>query len=532
MWRCTIRTIGAREANLSINLGIRFEHETPAAERYGRTVNGFDTTATGPIAAAAIAVYARNPIPQIPAGQFQVPGGLTFASPSGPNAYQMSSHIFSPRIGFAWTPAVLGSTTVLRGGLGVFVFPVGIMGGPTPSSTYPDPINQEGYSQTTQTVVTNNNYLTPAATLSNPFPNGIIPLGATPPGPGTFLGQSVLFANPRIRNPYSVRWNFGVQRQLSATTVLQVVYIGNHSVHLPITTQLNSIPQQYLATGWMRNIGVINTLSSTVPNPFAGLLPNSTSLNGTSIGLQQLLLPFPEFANGGVTEQYNNAGSSYYESLNIGVRKRLSRGLTVISNVAWASLISRQIYLNTFDPAPGKTAAADSRPFDFVNAITYRLPIGRNELLHTQSRCANTLIGGWVVNAVYTWESGGPLSWGNVIYYGGPLHLDTRQVNGPSFDITQFNTVSAQQLSSNLRTFQTYFNNLRADPVNVMDASVMKEFHLSKHKYFQFRLETFNTLNRPGFGTPNLSPTSSSFGLTTSTVLNPRSVQTAGRLVW
>jgi hypothetical protein len=517
--------------NLTINLGVRFERETPASERYGRTVNGFDPTAASPIAAAAIAAYAKNPIPQIPASQFNVQGGLTFPNPNNPAAYQMDAHIFSPRIGFAWSPAALGAKTAIRGGLGVFVFPTGIDGGPAPSSTQP-PINQEGFSQTTQMVVTNNSYLSPATTLSNPFPNGILPLGSTAPGLGTFLGQSVLFVNPHVRNPYSVRWNFGIERQLLADTVLQVVYIGNHAVHLPITTQFNAIPQQYLATGWVRNQTVINTLSSTVPNPFAGLLPNSTSLNGSTIALSQLLLPFPQVANGGVTEQYNNAGSSYYESLNAGLRKRVSYGLTITSSFAWTKLIARQIYMNAFDPAPEKAVSADSRPFRWVTAATYRLPVGRNRLLNINSGWANTLIGGWVVNGICSLESGAALSWGNVIYYGGPLHLNTRQVDGPAFDVTQFNTISALQLANNVRTFQTYFNNLRADPVNVMDASLLKEFHFSEHKYFQFRFETFNTLNRPGFGTPNLTPTSSSFGLITSTVLNPRNVQVAGRLVW
>ena len=516
-------------SNLAINLGLRFEHETPSSERYGRTVNGFDGTVASPIAAAAIAAYSKNPIPEIPASQFNVPGGLTFASPSNPAAYKMDSHMFSPRIGFAWNPAALGGKTAIRGGFGIFVYPIGIDGGPAPSSSQA-PINQEGFSQTTQMVVTNNSYLTPATTLSNPFPNGI--QSASAPGLGTFLGQSVVFVNPNVRNPYSVRWNFGIERQLSGDTVLQVVYIGNHSAHLPITTQLNGIPQQYLATGWVRNQTVINTLSSTVPNPFAGLLPNSTSLNGGTIGLSQLLLPYPEFASSGVTEQYNNAGSSYYESLNVGLRKRIAHGLTITSSFAWSSLISRQIYLNAFDPAPEKATSADSRPFRFVIAGTYQLPIGRSRLLNINSGWANALVGGWVVNGIYTFESASPLSWGNVIYNGGPLNLNTRQVNGPAFDITQFNTVSAQQLASNVRTFQTYFNNLRGDPINVVDASLMKEFHFSERKYFQVRFETFNTLNRPGFGTPNLTPTSSSFGLITSTVLNPRNVQVGGRLVW
>ena len=110
--------------------------------------------------------------------------------------------------------------------------------------------------------------------------------------------------------------------------------------------------------------------------------------------------------------------------------------------------------------------------------------------------------------------------------------MNSRQVNGPAFDVSHFNTVASQQLANNVRTFQTYFNNLRADPVNVMDASLLKDFHFSERKYLQIRFETFNTLNRPGFAAPNLTPTSSSFGLITATVLNPRNVQMGARLVW
>ncbi len=517
-------------SNLTINLGLRFEYETPASERYGRTVNGFDTSVQSPIAGAAIVAYAQNPIPQIPAGQFNVPGGLTFATRGNPAAYQTESHIFSPRFGFAWSPKAM-QNTVIRGGFGIFVYPIGTEGGLPPSSSQP-PLNQEGFSQTTQMTVTNNNFLTPATTLANPFPNGIQPPG-TPAGLATFLGQNITFFNPNVRNPYSIRWNFGFERQLPGDMVLEVVYIGNHSVHLPIAaTNLNGIPQEYLSTGLARNQTVINTLTSTVPNPFAGLLPGSTSLNGSTVALSQLLLPYPQFPNGGVTEQYNNAGSSYYESLNVGLQKRLSRGLSFTTSFAWNSLIDRRIYLNAFDAAPEKATSVDSRPIRFVTGATYELPIGNGRLINIGSGWKNALFGGWVVNGIYTWQSGAPLSWGNVIYYGGPLDFDPRQVNGPAFNISQFNTVSAQQLADNVRTFQTYFNNLRADPVNVLDASLLKEFHFSERGYIQVRFETFNTLNRPGFAAPNLTPTSSSFGLITATVLNPRNVQMGARLVW
>ena len=67
-------------ANLTLNLGIRYERQLTITERYNRMVNGFDLGATNPINASASAVYNLNPIPEIPAGQFRVPGGLLFAS--------------------------------------------------------------------------------------------------------------------------------------------------------------------------------------------------------------------------------------------------------------------------------------------------------------------------------------------------------------------------------------------------------------------------------------------------------------------
>ena len=513
------------KSNLTLNLGIRFEHESPATEKYGRAVNGFDTSAASPIAAAAMAAYAKKPIPQISVDQFRVPGGLTFAGPDSPNIYRTPSNILSPRFGFAWTPHSLGGKTVIRGGTGVFVYPIGINGGVA--------LNQEGFSQTTQFTATNNNYLSPANTLSNPFPTGFQQPAGSSLGLATFLGQSVSFFAPSVRNPYSIHWNLGVQHQLPANILLEVDYIANHSVHLPVaSTQLNAVPQAYLSKSPVRDQATINLLGSSVTNPFVGLLPGGGSLNGSTVGLQQLLLPFPEFPSGGVTMQNNGAGSSYYESLNLRVEKRLSGGLSLIANFVWNSYLERMVYLNAFDPAPEKNAATDSRPLHFVSAMTYRLPIGDGKLVNLGSGWRNRLFGSWVLNEIYTWQLGAPLNWGNVIYYGGDIHLNSSRVDGPAFDTSRFNTVSAQQLASNIRTFPLMFNNLRADGINKLDASVFKEFHFTERRYFQIRFEAFNVANHPKFAAPNLSPASSAFGQITSTTINPRQVQIAGRLVW
>ena len=512
--------------NLTLNIGLRWEHETGVVERFARTANGFDPALVTPISAQAAAAYTRNPIPQVPAAQFSALGGLTFAGNGDPFAYHTQSSIFSPRFGFAWTPHMFGSGLVIRGGFGIFVTPAGISNSLA--------LNQEGYSQTTQFVATNNNYLSPANTLSDPFPNGILAPGGGVSG--TFLGQQVKFFNPELRNPYSMRWNFGIQKQLPGKMVLEVVYIGNHAVHLFITDNYrNYIPSQYLSTSPVRDNTVVNLLSGSVANPFKGLLPNSTSLNGSTVALSQLLIPYPQYPSGtGVDMQDSNAGESYFDSLNVRLQKRFTNGMTLINNFMYSSMIERVSYLNDSDLSPEKRVSPDSRPLHESLAMSYELPVGHGRRVQPSSRIVNALLGGWSVNGMMIFQSGAPLSWGNdVIYYGGPLHWNPHQPNGPAFDVTQFNTASSQQLSDHIRTFDTMFNNLRRDPSKNLDLSLLKRFSLGERKYLQLRFESFNTTNRVTFSAPSqLNPTNSAFGLISVQANNPRKIQLGARLVW
>ena len=59
--------------NLTVNLGLRYDHDGAVHEKYGRTVDGFDTTDPNPIAAQAEANYAKNPIAQIPVSASRFP---------------------------------------------------------------------------------------------------------------------------------------------------------------------------------------------------------------------------------------------------------------------------------------------------------------------------------------------------------------------------------------------------------------------------------------------------------------------------
>ncbi len=509
-------------SRLTLNLGLRFEHDFPNYERFNRALNGFDPLTPNPIAAAAQAAYALKP-DVLPASQFKVLGGPLFASSSHPAIFSPQSKIFSPRFGFAWTA---NPKTVIRGGTGVFVFPIN-------NPNY----YQDGFSQTTTLVATQNSYLSPYATLANPFPDGFLQPTGSSLGLATNLGRSFSYFNPTIRNPYSFRWELSVQRQLPKDMVVELAYIGNHAVRLFGGTsasgkQLDYIPASYLSTSPFRDQATIDYLSALVPNPFANLLPG-TGLNGSTVSRQQLLMPYPEFT--GITLQGPNAFSSYFESADVRIEKRYSHGITMLANFTYSKLISQDTYKNDTDLAPEKRVAADDRPLRFVLSGSYQLPFGKNKRFDLHSSLGNRIVGGWVLNSIYTNQIGAPLTFGNnLIYFGGPLHNNPHPSNldAPIFDITRFDTKSADQLGSNIHTFGTRYGSLRQDGADNVDLSLIKNTPINDRVNFQLRFEAFNAFNRPEFDAPNLSATSSAFGKITTQPNLPRSIQMAARLVW
>jgi hypothetical protein len=536
---------------LTLNLGVRFDHDGPYNEKYGRTVNGFDTTDANPLAAAAQAAYAKSPISQLPAGAFSVLGGLTYPGSGQTAVYKNNSHLVSPRAGFAWTPDAFHGKTVLRGSFAMFVAPVTIasLGVDDKFSTNPN-TNQEGFSQSTALTATSNNYLTPLVTLSNPFPNGFLQATGNSLGLLTFAGQSVTFISPVVKSPYSLRWDFDVQHSLTKDLMLEAAYIGNHSVHLPIDfTQLNGIPRQFFSTLPMRDTAE-NFLTASATNPFSGL---QTSQNSATTTAAQLLARFPEFPVGdsaggwsgstGVIEQNLNDGRSYFDSLNLRLEKRASRGLTFVFNYTFSRMMEQVSWLNDSDPVPEKRVSPVDHPQRYVAAMSYEIPVGHGKALDLRSKLANSLVGGWLLNNVYTFQSGAPIMWvngsssspGDYVYFGSvPLALNNRQVNGPAFNTSDFVTASANTFQYHIRTFSTMFSNLRADGINQWDPSVSKRFAFDENgtRSLQIRVEAYNVLNHPVFAAPSTTATNSAFGTITATANRFRTIQLGARLVF
>ncbi len=381
-------------------------------------------------------------------------------------------------------------------------------------------------------MATNDGFRTSFATLANPFPAGIQQPSGSTEGLGTFAGKNITFYNPKPGYPYSTRWQMSIQRELFPNVLLEIGYIGNKAVKMPVDRNFNGIPLQYLSNSPTRDQAAIDRLSANVPNPFAGLLPG-TNINGSLVARSQLLTAFPQYTgNNSLLGQALTDGSSYFHAIDARIEKRFSRGFLMLLNFQGSKLMEKRSRLNDLDSVLEKRIAAEDRPYRVVWSGSYDLPFGKGKaMMASVNRFVNYAVGGWNVNLITTITTGTALGWGNLIYNGGPLNLDPHGVDG-AFDVSQFNRVPAQQLASNRRTFPTRFANLRQDKVRQVDFSIIKSLPITESVKMTYRCEFFNSTNRVIFNAPDLNATSSTFGRILGQANTPRRIQMALRLVF
>lgn len=511
---------------LTLNLGLRYEYETPLTERFNRSIRQYDFETPNPVQARAQAAYAAAPIPQIPVSAFRALGGLTFAGVGGNprSLWGPDKNNFMPRFGFAYqaTPR-----TVLRGGYGIFFTVAGV------DRT---DVTQSGFSQSTLLVPTLDNGLTFRAPLSNPFPDGI----QTPPGASegmlTLLGRGVspFPANPRYG--YMQRFSFNVQRQLPLQIVAELGYIGNRGVKLSSSRQFDGVPSQYLSRSPVRDQATIDFLNDQVANPFFGIPSFSgTGLAAARVARSQLLRPYPHFTGISISTE---DGYSMYHAMTVSFEKRFSRGLLFHSNWTWSKFMEATSYLNDPDLRPAYTISDLDATHRFVLSGIYELPFGRGRAMFGKvNRFWDLFIGGWQVQGSYEGQSGQPLGFGNAIFNGklSDIVLPRSQRNADRWFNTDagFERRSAFQLGGNYRLFPLRFSGVRSDGINNLDASFMKKFRISERFTAQFRMEGINALNHVQFANPNTTPTSTAFGtITAEKGHGQRQINFVWKLLW
>ena len=394
---------GRATTRLTLNLGLRWDVETPVTERFNRANRGFDFNDPSPIAQQVQANLAANPVAGV--SNLNLVGGLQFAGVGGQprDVFNSNYNNLMPRVGVAFQ---LSPKTVLRGGYGMFHPQFTSYDNNTVSQAQL-PLNQLGYSASTSMTVTAPTGL-PLNTLSNPFPGGQIqPVGASL-GLSTLLGQSPTLDDVNDRRPRVQQYQFGVERQLPGSMVVNIAYAGSKTDFLPVTQNVSPIPLNYATNPSLSPSGVF----PQVANPFAGIIKVGT-LSLPTVSLPQLLTPYPEFTGVSITER--PLGSSRYNSLQVGFNKRMSKGLSFLANYTWARTMDHKTFLDPYHPLSNVVDGLD-RPQAFLAGGRWEVPIGsQRQFGASMSKPLQYAVGGWNVSWISTFDSGLPTSWSGAI---------------------------------------------------------------------------------------------------------------------
>jgi hypothetical protein len=442
-----------------------------------------------------------------------VAGGINYAGVNGPRTlYNTKKDNLMPRVSVAYS---LNGKTVLRAGYGLFYSTLGQIRGD---------VIQTGFSQTTSLVSSLDSGLTFAATVNNPFPNGVIAPSGSKLGAQTYLGNSVSFFNPNPLNAYMQRWQFSIQRELPGKILGEVTYVGNRGTHIEISRNLDALPDKYLSTSPVRDQTTINYLSTNVSNPFYPLLPG-TGLSGQQVARTQLLLPYPQFT--GVTTT-NYDGYSWYHSLQTRFERRFAQGFTIQGSFTWSKLMQATSYLNAADPSPAKDISDQDFPKVWTFTGVYELPFGKGKrLLGNSNRAVEAIGGNWQVEVFFNWQEMWPLGFGNMLYYGNlkDIPRSDRNIN-EWFNTAGFERNSSNALADNLVTASVLFPSVRTDAYNIWNLAASKDWKLGgERKKVQLRADFLNAFNHACFAAPNTNQYSTAFGTVTATEGFARRIQ-------
>jgi hypothetical protein len=501
-------------SKLTLNLGLRWEVETALTERNDKSVSGFEYGYTQPIEATAQERYAKLNDPALKAlvPQLNVKGGLMFAGVDGPSRlYETPKNTFLPRFGFAYQA---NSKTVVRGGIGLFAGFLGQRRG----DVYPN-----GWAQTTTIGTTFN---ANGAPIPRSWDNALLTQEILEPvgnanGRQTALGQTINFFNQNPEVSKQLRWQIGFQRELPWGFVFEAAYVGNHGYDIEITRNINALPNQYLSTETSRTAAMNANnafLTGSVANPFAGLLPGS-SYNNPTIARQQLMRPYPHFGDVNTT---NNDGKSWYNAGQFSLQKRFSHGYTLGIAYTWSKWEQATEYLNAADPEPTRmTSDLDVTHRVSISGIL-ELPFGKGRrFLSDADGVLDAIVGGWQIQGVYTFQSGFPVRFGTDAFYNGAaINVDNptiqRWINTDAFTSILTDTSTNATPVNHLRTLPFRFEDVRADTINNIDLSLIKDITIKDDVKLQLRAEFINAFNEAyiatGDGQIIVNPTSSTFG--------------------
>ncbi len=361
------------------------------------------------------------------------------------------------------------------------------------------------------------------------------------------------------RPPRLAQWTVSLQREIGKNLAIEGAYVGNRGAWFQVNSlvNLNATPPERL-----RSLGldISNTadqalLRGRLDSPAAvsrgfNRLPYTGYSPGNTVA--QSLRPFPQFGNLAVAGA--PLGNTWYDSLQVKVTKRYSRGLDLLGTFTWQKELTTDVPVNdVFNRKNQKAISNLSEPYILVLAFNYRTPAAG-------SRWVRTLTGGWTLGGILRYASGLPI----------PVPVSQNQLASLLFQGTRMNRVPGEPLylsGLNCQCFDPnkdfvlnpkawsdvaqgqwgfsapYYNDFRYQRRPDEQVTFGRVFRLREGWSFQLRAEFFNAFNRiymndPSAANPLQTQTRNALGVPTagfgridtgSLVTQPRNGQIVAR---
>ncbi len=477
--------------NLTLQIGLRHEFTNGWNEVAGRAAN-YVTDSSGVLQTAPVV------------------GNATFTKNN-------ATKLFGPRVGLAWDVFGTGKTSV-RAGYG----------------TYYSLIDDLSFLL---------NSLPPynsAATYANVSLPSVIPIapGVQPPascGPGvaapcsTFAPQGI---QADAKTPAVQEWNLRIEQQITENTALRVSYVGSFGYHGLVSIDPNTVTPLTCANA-------------------AGCTSGGTGATRGLVAQGQQYIPVAATRPNpylGAGFFWYSEGNSSYNSLQVDVTRRLTRGLQVRGNFTWSKNLDINSALtgaqanNQAQMVMDRTNIRRDWGLSALNvtgqgsiSARYELPFGKGRIT-----------GGWQLNGIATMLSGFPFTpqdGSNRSGDGDTRNPDRPSLN-PAFSGPVITGKPNQWYNPNafvLPTAGTFGNVgrgvLTGPGLTDIDLSLFKNIPVNERISVQFRSEFFNVMNHANFASPNPivfanGVVSSSAGLITSTVTTSRQIQFGLKLIF
>jgi hypothetical protein len=515
---------------LTLNYGLRIEHESGLHEAQNRFTVGFDPKMSNALTNAV--TIPADPVAGTPARQ--VLGGFMYAGVNGNATVQgnLPALTYAPRVGAVFS---LDPKTILRGGYGIYTAPWNYAGPGTAN------YGQIGYTNVTQ--MTGQDQFRPTITLDNPFPGGLVQPSGNSLGPLAGVGTSVDYVSQNRESSRVQQYSADFQRELTRDISVTVSYVGSRGDHLGLGgtvdagVNVNQLDPAYLALG--------SALTQQVPNPFYGVAGAGSLANQATVQRRQLLRPFPEYQN--VIAHQITEGKSRYNAAVIEVVKRMSNGWAGRFSYTRSVLKDNQFAEGNFfsggnTGTPYNLAYVQGSPYfnpdleysygildvphRFAFSPIFELPFGHGRKWVTNGGVTDMLLGGWTMAAVITLESGFPInitqSDNSNTFSGQQRPNLTGTDPNTSGDLSArlsgwinpaaFSLAPANSIGNAPRTL----GDLRTPRRDNADLSLSKDVSLSGGMRAQVRVEVINLTNTPKVRGPVQSLSASNFGQITT----------------